>query len=461
MDSPSFSNNIITVLCLFLLCNLPCFPSSSVTFPKEALPTKSGYLPVDPAKPGSAIFYTFYEAQQPSSPSLSTTPLVFWLQGGPGCSSMIGNFFELGPYLVTPELGLTKNPGSWNRIFGLVFLDNPIGTGFSTAASPLDIPRDQNAVASHLFSAISAFLRGLGPDSKTRPLYITGESYAGKYVPAIGSYIVRHNANLPESRLNLKGVAIGDGLTDPVTQVQTHALNAYFSGLINDLQREEMERAQSEAVRFVGMEKWKEATEARNRVLNMLQNMTGLATLYDFTKTEPYKTELVVALLASPEVKAALNANTSIVFEECGKAAAAALHEDVMKSTKGMVEELLLSPQPLRVLLYQGQHDLRDGVVSVEAWMKTIRRWGGLSEFLAARREVWRVDGLLAGYVQRSETGRLTHAVVLGAGHLVPTDQPVNAQAMIEGWILETGPFAAGKGQQQQRVIPDHYRWQY
>ncbi|CAN0888237.1 Serine carboxypeptidase-like 50 [Linum grandiflorum] len=432
-STPAFPSIVILFFFFFLFHTSS---SSEQPFPTEALPTKSGYLPVD-ATSSSAMFYTFYESQS-SSPS-SQTPIVFWLQGGPGCSSMIGNFFELGPYLVTPpNLRLKPNPGSWNRIFGLVFLDNPIGTGFSIAATKQDIPTDQFAVASHLFSAISSFLRLLPPGSASRPLYITGESYAGKYVPAIASYILQKNqANPAELALNLKGIAIGDGLTDPVTQVQTHSLNAYYSGLINDRQREELERLQSEAVRLVRMMKWKEATEARNKVLNTLQNMTGLATLYDFTKAKPYMTDLVVELMNKPGVKEALNADASIEFEECGEAAGDALHEDVMKSTKSLVEEILMAGE---VLLYQGQHDLRDGVVSVEAWVKTMRRWSGLPEFMAAKREVWQSDdGLLAGYVQR--WGSLTEAVVLGAGHLVPTDQPMNAQAMIEGWILETGFF--------------------
>lgn len=411
--------------------------------PEESLPARSGYLPVSPTS-GSAIFYAFYEAQRPTTPP-SQTPLLIWLQGGPGCSSMTGNFYELGPWRVSSvahnaeRLVVEPNPGAWNRLFGLLFLDNPIGVGFSVAASPEEIPRDQFTVAKHLFAAITAFVE-LDGAFKSRPIYVTGESYAGKYVPAIGYYTLKWNAELPPSqRLNLAGVAIGNGLTDPVTQVATHAVNAYFSGLINERQKSELEKAQGEAVKLTEMGNWSQATAARTGVLRLLQNMTGLATLYDFTRKVPYNTQWVTRLLQQPEVKRALKANESIVFDECSAAVGAVLHDDVMKSVKYMVEHLV---ENSRVLLYQGHSDLRDGVVSVEAWVKTMR-WGGIDEFLSAERKVWRVNGALAGYVQRS--GSLSQAVVLGAGHLVPTDQPLSAQVMIEDWVLEKGLFADSK----------------
>ncbi|XLR23169.1 hypothetical protein S83_051077 [Arachis hypogaea] len=124
--------------------------------------------------------------------------------------------------------------GSKNRIFGLLFLNNPIGSGFSVAAITQEIPTDQNGVAKHLFAAITRFVEH-DPIFKNCPIYITGESYAGKYVPAIGYYILKENSRLRGSkRVNLAGLAIGDGLTDPVTQVVTHAVNAYYIGLINE-----------------------------------------------------------------------------------------------------------------------------------------------------------------------------------------------------------------------------------
>nr|KYP40880.1 Serine carboxypeptidase-like 50 [Cajanus cajan] len=113
----------------------------------------------------------------------------------------------------------------------------------------------------------------------------------------------------------------------------------------------------------------------------------------------------------------------------------AALHADVMKSVKYMVEHLV---RRSRVLLYQGEYDLRDGVVQTEVWVKTMK-WEGIEEFLNAERKIWRVNGEVVGYVQKWKS--LTNVVVLGAGHLLPTDQAVNSQAMIEDWVLQRGLF--------------------
>ncbi|KAJ8437830.1 hypothetical protein Cgig2_000384 [Carnegiea gigantea] len=438
MDSqPSTTATLVHLLLSFslLLLTLPSSSSSSYSssIPAEALPTKSGYLVVNSTS-GSSIFYAFYEAQKPIS-SLSKTPLLIWLQGGPGCSSMTGNFYELGPWRVNHAIQLEPNDGAWNRALGLLFLDNPIGTGFSIAANSDEIPRDQPGVAKHLFIAIQSFV-ALDPVFKSRPIYITGESYAGKYVPAIGYYILKKNPKLPPNqRVNLAGVAIGNGLTDPVTQVATHAVNAYFTGLINDKHRIQLEEAQNNVVKLVEQKKWSEATDARSEVLQSLQNMTGLASLYDMRRKIPYETYLVEQFLSNRDVKRALGVNESMVWEDCSDTVGEVLRGDVMKSAKYMVELLV---KESKVLLYQGQCDLRDGVVSTEAWIKTLK-WEMLSEFLNAERKVWKVKEELAGYVQK--WGGLSHAVVLGAGHFVPTDQAVHSQAFgtRESQIVKTG----------------------
>ncbi|KAF0923584.1 hypothetical protein E2562_006579 [Oryza meyeriana var. granulata] len=424
---------------------VPLSAAAAVVFPKEALPTKSGYLPIPPAN--ASLFFAFYEATHPLTPPAST-PLLLWLQGGPGCSGVVGNLFELGPYFVNPDsVSLSPNPFSWNRRFGLLFIDNPLGTGFSVAPSPAAIPTNQSVVAAHLFAALQSFF-ALQPGFRSRPFFLTGESYAGKYVPAAGSYILAVNPTLPKQlRVNLRGMAIGNGLTHPVAQVATHADTAYFMGLINVRQKRELEALQARAVELTNAARWREAADARGLVLSWLENATGLATLYDAAKQRPYETEPVGKFVNRAEVKAALGARGDVEWEECSGTVGAAMHEDVMKSVKAEVEALL---RGTRVLLYQGIRDLRDGVVSTEAWMREVE-WDGLSAFLDADRAVWRIGKELAGYVQRS--GSLSHVVVYGAGHLMPADNGRAAQEMIEDWVLQAGLFGRGGSSSMRRGL--------
>ena len=83
---------------------------------------------------------------------------------------------------------------------------------------------------------------------------------------------------------------------------------------------------------------------------------------------------------------------------------------------------------------------------STEAWVKTMK-WEGIGNFSKAERKVWKVNGGLAGFVRKWRS--LSQVVVLGAGHLVPTDQSLSSQAMIEDWVLERGLF----GHQQEEDL--------
>lgn len=197
-------------------------------FPDAALPTRSGYFTVNETS-RARMFYTFYEAIEPRISPMEV-PIILWLQGGPGCSSMTGNFYEFGPWRTAPDLLLHKNTDTWNQKFALLFIDSPVGTGFSIAEKDEDIPSDQEQVATHLFRGLTTFF-ALNPTYQKRPFYIGGESYGGKYVPALGHYIMRRMEKrefwtgiaMVTSQngvpFHLHGLLIGNGLTHPIDQV--------------------------------------------------------------------------------------------------------------------------------------------------------------------------------------------------------------------------------------------------
>ncbi|KAJ9689073.1 hypothetical protein PVL29_014629 [Vitis rotundifolia] len=171
----------------------------------------SGYVTVNEDS-GRALFYWFIEAaEDPSS-----KPLVLWLNGGPGCSSIAyGQSEEIGPFHIKEDgKTLYLNPYSWNQVANILFLDSPVGVGFSYSNTSSDVSTngDMRTAKDSLAFLLKWFERF--PQYKGRDFYITGESYAGHYVPQLSQAIVRHNSATKAKSINLKGYMVGNALTD-------------------------------------------------------------------------------------------------------------------------------------------------------------------------------------------------------------------------------------------------------
>ena len=100
----------------------------------------SGYITVDEAA-NSRLFYWYVESQS----NASTDPLVLWLNGGPGCSSLGGFLGELGPFYVEKDLKLGLNKYSWNKKANMLFLEAPYGVGFSKSSNPAPYTDEKTA----------------------------------------------------------------------------------------------------------------------------------------------------------------------------------------------------------------------------------------------------------------------------------------------------------------------------
>ena len=161
------------------------------------------------------MFFWFFPAQTQLAPD---TPFVLWLQGGPGTSSLLGLFVELGPILIDAKGDIQLRPFSWNKNYHLLFIDNPVGTGFSFTLDNRGFALNEDDVARDLYECLTQFFR-IYTDYASSPFYIAGESYGGKYVPTISYKIHVENQNPSgKVRINLKGMAIGDGVCDPLNQ---------------------------------------------------------------------------------------------------------------------------------------------------------------------------------------------------------------------------------------------------
>ncbi|XP_051141390.1 serine carboxypeptidase-like 25 [Andrographis paniculata] len=178
--------------------------------PKVVFQQFSGYVTVDEAA-GRSLFYWLTEAADRPSEK----PLVVWLNGGPGCSSIAyGASEEIGPFKINKTAsGLYLNKYSWNKLANLLFLEAPAGVGFSYTNRSSDLlntgdRRTAKDSARFLVRWLDRF-----PKYKNREIYLTGESYAGHYVPQLAREVLEHNRR-SRSKINLKGVMVGNAVTD-------------------------------------------------------------------------------------------------------------------------------------------------------------------------------------------------------------------------------------------------------
>ncbi|XP_023773255.1 serine carboxypeptidase 1 isoform X1 [Lactuca sativa] len=187
----------------------------------------AGYITVD-LKAGRALFYYFVESPHNSS----SKPLLLWLNGGPGCSSFgYGAMEELGPFRVNSDgKTLYRNDYAWNNEANVLFLESPAGVGFSYSNRSSDYTTGDKQTAKDSYTFLINWLQRF-PEYKTRDFFITGESYAGHYVPQLASLILSENKKTKGTIINLQGIAIGNALLDDNTHLQgmldylwTHAL---------------------------------------------------------------------------------------------------------------------------------------------------------------------------------------------------------------------------------------------
>ncbi|KAL4265511.1 Carboxypeptidase [Pleurotus pulmonarius] len=169
----------------------------------------AGNLPVQRAgHPNDTFFFWAFEKQNGSltaAANASTDPWGIWLNGGPGSSSMYGALFENGPIRINSDYTISQNNFSWSKVADYIWIDQPVGVGFSTADTNGYIDNEET-MAKDFFGFLSNLVK-VFPGLATRPLHLTGESYAGTYIP----YILKEYFSLANPPVTIAAIAIGDG----------------------------------------------------------------------------------------------------------------------------------------------------------------------------------------------------------------------------------------------------------
>lgn len=216
----------------------------------------AGHIPVDSAH-GGHFFYWLFEAEEDAMDK----PLLIWLNGGPGCSSMDGLWLELGPFRLSSDgQVVSRNPYSWHSVANLLFIDQPVGTGLSYTASKDGHARSDEVVNTHFttflvnfFKRYPSFVKEQKQDGKngkvkrvTRPIIFAGESHAGHYIPSLVAHLLKINkgGGINGLIISIEGLALGNPWIDPALQYNpgdfARGLGLISQGQANRLKQQEL-----------------------------------------------------------------------------------------------------------------------------------------------------------------------------------------------------------------------------
>eukprot|EP01036_Dinobryon_divergens_P023809 gene23809-32198_t len=408
----------------------------------------SGYFEVSSGVDKNYFFWMFESRDTPA-----TDPLILWLTGGPGCSSQLALLSENGPCKVTADgLSTENNPFSWNSKANIMWVDQPAQVGFSYGAKLVDNDHNEDEVAEDMYNFLQAFFVG-HPEYLKSDFFVFGESYGGHYAPAVASRIYKGNQNKEGLTINLKGVGIGNGLTDPLIQYQ------YYP---------EMAMNNSYNIKTVSEEAYQSMVDHLPRCKSLAQACqvnTSACVLADdycneFETTPYYKSGLnpydirkecgsnslcydfsnIETFLNLKSTREALHVSPKVQqWKSCNNAVNAQFSSDWMKNYQQVIPAMI--EDGVRVLIYAGDVDFICNWIGNKAWTQELT-WTGKKAFNAeddhewsytsADKSVW--GGLARTARARTGGGSLTFLQVFEAGHMVPMDQPAAALEMLKAF---------------------------
>lgn len=393
---------------------------------------RAGYYTL-PRSKDARMFYFFFESRTNKS-----NPVVIWLTGGPGCSSELALFYENGPFHITDNLALAWNDYGWDKASNIIFVDQPVGTGFSYTKNDSNIPHDEKGVSDDLYDFLQAFFKQHSQFAKN-DFFITGESYAGHYIPALASRIQKGNKAKEGIHINLKGLAIGNGLTNPAVQYPAYLDYALNMSLIQQSDYESIgENVPSclktiKACGTVGGDACISSYNTCNQIFNDILAITGSINYYDVRKecegSLCYDFSNLETLLNKKQVRDALGVGNT-EFVSCSSDVYNAMLADWMRNLEVGIPALL--EDGIRALIYAGEYDLICNWLGNSKWVHAME-WSGQKDFQAAPTVKFVVNGGEAGLLKSH--GPLSFLKVHNAGHMVPMDQPKASLQMLTSWM--------------------------
>ncbi|KAM5549718.1 serine carboxypeptidase-like 18 [Rosa sericea] len=461
---------LVQALVLVLLFHIVSSRSNITTLPgfPGDLPFKleTGYIGVGDLD-DVQLFYYFIESE--GTPE--GDPLVLWLTGGPGCSGFSALVYEnIGPlsfdhaYPFDSKPQLKLNPYSWTKVANIIFIDAPVGTGFSYAKSWERYPiLNDTLSAAQTYQFLRKWLVD-HPRFLSNPLYIAGDSYAGKVLPIIVQEVSDGNRDGVEPVMNLQGYVLGNPVTDEERDQNSQVLFAYLKALIShelyqsiksNCRGEYVNVDPNNALCVYDLELVNECIQGISlpQILEpecTINSPKPIGREWDprnFSNKEPVHSLLQFPQVSRPwcrvynyfssftwandkAVQSALHVEKGNIKEwvRCNWSLSDSYVKDV-SSTVGYHQNL--ARKGYRVLIYSGDHDMAIPYVGTIAWIES------LNLTLDSQWKPWFVNAQVAGYKTKYTLGKyeLTYTTIKGAGHTAPEYKPEECFAMISRWF--------------------------
>lgn len=440
------------------------------------------------------------EPQDRTDETFRDDTLLIWLNGGPGCSSMTGMVGEMGP-VGTPKFGpgvpspnpapMVKNEYAWTKKSAMLFVEQPGGVGFSSASTNWTglkaDERTEHDVASSFYDFLQNIYAVFGDELAKKKVYISGESYAGMYIPAIARWIHIQNKRIlnstsvasaldasvvpmhhdkmyssPMSRvIMLRGIVIGNGWIDAKIQGPTTIDFAWWHGMIDLQDHRTLHAKWNDCINRQILDSSEVPFHPFNvpdecGITTAVMKASGSEFMYDVTETDAYPGILdeggaLDLFFNDPVVRTSLNAPSMEEhphwmgcvpgagrrrrMERIKQRELTVLDHDGPLSVVPYIAELL-DDANLDILLYNGDLDLACPPQSTELALDSMVWSGaeGWKDHNVAQWDRWTVDEQPAGHTKSFKN--LQFLVVYNSGHFVPINQPRRSLNMI-GRLLD------------------------
>lgn len=406
---------------------------------------KWGYVTV---RESAHMFWWLYGGQSNTAPR-TNLPLVIWLQGGPGGSGTgFGNFKEIGPL----DDNLKIRNTSWVSVANLLFIDNPVGTGFSYVEDVGALTTNISQIAEDLVTLMKSFVGAL-PIFQKLPIYIFSESYGGKMTAAFGWRLHEAIKN-KEINCNFGGVALGDSWISPVDSVITWGPYLYQYNLLDNKDLGKVMTAASATVDAVKAGEYLQATSLWAKTEDVIDSLTDSVNVYNvlqhhspspmsylstegslFDKLYNKHVGIYQEVSLSKFMNTYVKNKLGIIPQNVQWGGQSALvfayqREEFMKPVTSQVSKLLSAN--VTVVVFQGQLDMICDTPGAELWLKKLT-WPGMEMYFKANRKplYLKKDTTKNTAAFLKEFANLKMYYIMKAGHMVPADAGDMALQMV------------------------------